>query len=359
MMTSSATAFPAPSSPAQGSAVSVGLIGTGRMGRSHLRAAQAMGCSLVALCDTNADHLRTVGEEFGVDASRRFGDIDEFFSTRRVADLIIVATTADSHAPLVLRAAESGARFILCEKPLATSLADCQAMIDACRRRGVRLAVNHQMRFMDQYTLVKRHLAGESFGPLASMNVVGGCFGLAMNGSHYFEAFRYLASSPIVEVSARLDPAPLASPRGPRFFDRSGQVHAVAASGARLHLEIGADQGHGMTVTYATRHGHLFVDELAGVCQLTCRQEEHRAQPATRYGLPWRRWEESFPPADNVAPTRCVLEALLSGDDYPTGEDGRHAVAALVAAYCSSERAGAAVGLGDLKDSDAVVFPWA
>ena len=54
------------------------------------------------------------------------------------------------------------------------------------------------MRFMAQYTVVRDELATGKFGPLASMTVTAGCFGLAMNGSHYCEAFAWLTGSPIV-----------------------------------------------------------------------------------------------------------------------------------------------------------------
>ena len=53
---------------------------------------------------------------------------------------------------------------------------------------GIRLAVNHQMRFMDQYRIILDALKSGRYGELCSMTVVGGCFG-GHNGSHYIEAF--------------------------------------------------------------------------------------------------------------------------------------------------------------------------
>jgi len=339
--------------------LSVGLIGAGRMGRSHLLAAAGLGLSIRSICDVNAKNLEAVGGEFNVEAARRLTTPEAFFLQAEVPELVIISTTADSHARLSIAAAEAGAKFILCEKPMATSVADCDRMLEACRRHGARLAINHQMRFMDQYVLVKNELATEAFGGLGSMNVVAGCFGLVMNGSHYFEAFRYLVDGPIVEVAARFDAAPMPSPRGPNFFDRSGHVQAVAASGRRMHIEAAADQGHGMTVTYAARRGHLIVDELEGVYHAVCRKPEHRDMPATRFGMPWLRREHCFPQADNVGPTSAVLTALITENNAPSGEDGRAVVAALAAAYRSHDEGGRMVRIADNSSDDDRVFPWA
>jgi predicted dehydrogenase len=339
--------------------LTVGLIGAGRMGRSHLLAASGLGLSIRSICDVNPKNLDTVGGEFQVEAARRLTMPEAFFEQAEVPELVIISTTADVHARLTIAAAEAGAKYILCEKPMATSVADCDRMLDACRRHGVRLAINHQMRFMDQYVLVNNELTSDAFGGLGSMNVVAGCFGLVMNGSHYLEAFRYLAQSPVVEVAARFDGAPMPSPRGPSFFDRSGHVAAVSESGKRLNIEAAADQGHGMTVTYAAKFGHLFVDELEGVYYSVSRKAEHRELPVTRFGMPWNRREHRFPQADNVGPTSAVLRALIRGENEPSGEDGRAVVAALAAAYRSSDEGGRTIRIDDNTSDHDRIFPWA
>jgi len=127
------------------------------------------------------------------------------------------------------------------------------------------------------------------------------------------------------------------NPRGPQFEDRAGSVRLETASGKRFFMDVSDDQGHGVKVTYSARYGQITVDELAGVMVADVRQDEHRPLATTRYGMPSRREERHIEPADAVAPSRAVLEALLRGSDYPSGEDGRLAVAALVAAYVSDE----------------------
>jgi predicted dehydrogenase len=334
------------------------IVGTGRMGRSHILAARELGHTLVGACDRSAEQIARIGEEFSLPADRRFTDAEELF--RKVqAPLVLIAATADTHADLVVRAAANGARFILCEKPMATSLADCDRMLAACRDKGVKLAVNHQMPFMPQYLAVKRLLEGDRLGPLGSMNVVGGCFGMAMNGSHYFEAFRFLTGSRIKSISAWFAPDEIGNPRGPQFRDASGALMALGEDGRRFLMSAGSDQGHGMTVTYATAWGHIFCDELEGVLTITARKPEHKDMPSTRYGMPWERWEERFQGLDNVGATRPVIEALTTGGDYPDGEHGRDVIRCLVAAYLSSESGGRLISLDELGGAANRVFSWA
>jgi predicted dehydrogenase len=329
------------------------------MGMAHLQASLNLGLRVAAVCDVSAANLTRAAGAASLSQDQLFSNSADLFAAHSRADLVIVATTADSHRALVEQAAASGARHILCEKPMATSVADCDAMIDACGKSGSALAINHQMRFMPQYTVVRDELATGRFGPLASMAVTGGCFGLAMNGSHYCEAFAWLTGSPIVSASAWFSGQPFNNPRGPAFFDQAGEMRFVSADGRRLILNIGNDQGHGMTSMYATRFGHMFVDEFEGICYATARKPEHQPMPVTRYGMPWDRWERRFAQADNVGPTEAVMRALLDGSGYPSGEDGRNVVAALAAAYKSVSSGHLPVNVADLGADARQQFPWA
>jgi predicted dehydrogenase len=330
------------------------------MGMAHLQAAKNIGLSPAAICDmSEANRARAAAAAGELGAELLFGDAAAMFASHRNADLVVIATTADSHRALVEQAAASGARHILCEKPMATSVADCDAMLAACEASGSKLAINHQMRFMAQYTVVRDELAGGQYGALASMTVTAGCFGLAMNGSHYCEAFAWLTGSPIVEATAWFSGEPFNNPRGPQFFDQAGEMRFESADGRRLILNIGNDQGHGMTAMYAARFGHIFVDEFEGIAYATARKAEHQSLPVTRYGMPWERRELRFAQADNVGPTEAVMRALLDGANYPSGTDGRNVVAALAAAYKSAEAGSIPVRVDSLGEYERRTFPWA
>jgi predicted dehydrogenase len=298
----------------------------------------------VGLCDASEEARRNALATVCLGEDRTFGDAREAIHRIR-PQLVIIATTAPAHGPLVRLAAESGASHVLCEKPLATSLSECDAIVEACRARRVRLAVNHQMRFMEQYTLPKALLTDPSLGGLASMQVSAGNFGLAMNGTHYFEAFRFMAEDRPVLVNAWFSSEKVGNPRGPQFEDAAGSVRLETASGKRFYMDCSADQGHGMFVVYTGPRGRLTVDELAGEAVLVKRQRDHADLPTTRYGMPWETQRLTLTPADAVAPTRAVLSALIAGEGHPTGEDGRLAVEVLIAAHVSHRDGGRTVDL--------------
>lgn len=332
------------------------VIGAGRMGMRHVEVVKSLGLPLVGLCDAKPEALEAAGKA-GVPSEALFASFDDLLARGR-PECVVISTTAPSHAELTIRSAQSGARAILCEKPMATSLADCDRMLAACEKAGTRLAINHQMRFMEQYTLPKSLADSEQYGGLASVTVVGGNFGIAMNGSHYFEMFRYLTGEAPTQATAWFSPGKLPNPRGPQFEDRAGSVRLETASGKRFFMDVSADQGHGVRVTYACRFGQIMVDELAGIMLTSVRKPEHREMPTTRYGMPWVDETHKITPADAVAPSRAVLSALLEGKNFPTGQDARQAIAALVGCYTSDERNHTPVPLD--RDLDQTrTFPWA
>ena len=325
---------------------SVAIVGLGRMGMRHASVVRDLGLPLVGISDIMPAALAAAGSQLALSEDKLFADPIAMIDATR-PEVLIVSTTAPTHRDLVVHAAHAGVRAVLCEKPAATSIAACDAMIDACRESGTRLAINHQMRFMEQYQKPKALVNSPAYGGLGSVIVSAGNFGMAMNGTHYFEMFRYLTDEAPVSVNAWFSAEALPNPRGPQFTDAAGSVRITTASGKRFYLDCSPDQGHGMFVTYNCRNGRIDIDELSGQMTMTVRDEQHRDMPTTRYGMPYSVTSAAITPADAVAPTRSVLEALLAGTDYPTGEDGRLAMQALVAAHISTNRGGSTVRLDD------------
>lgn len=332
-------------------------IGLGRMGRRHLQVATNLGFEIAGIYDPLPESIGLATKEYELPNEVVFDSAQRMLQTVR-PDALVVASTAPSHCEYVCLAAAAGVRYVLCEKPMAVSIAECELMIEACVAAGTSLAVNHQMQFMEQYTAVKDLADSAALGGLRSVTVSASNFGLAMNGAHYFEMFRYLTGEEIESVSFWADAEKVPNPRGPQYEDRSGQLRAVTASGKRLYMELGGDQGHGIHVVYGCRHGQIFVDELAGLMRCIHRQAEYREMPTTRYGMPAEEVTRQIAPADVIAPTEAVWRAMMEGVPYPDGTCGRHSVRALVAANISAEHNGVAVRLDDPAMMNRV-FPWA
>ncbi len=344
--------------PSQAASLRVAVIGLGRMGLRHVEAAHRLGMDVCGAADVSPAALQSVQEQHGVAAVACFNDAFEMLAKVR-PEALVIATTAPTHSPFVLAAAELGVRYVLCEKPLATSLAEADAMLAACERAGTRLAVNHQMRYMAQYAQVKALIGSEELGPLASILVAGSNFGLAMNASHYFEMFRYISGESVRDVQAWFEDAQLTNPRGAQFEDRSGRLLARSETGPSMFIDFSAQAGWGLQVVYICRHGQIVVDELNGEMRIVARQAQYRELPTTRYGMPVDIRNEQIEPADTVVPTMAVWNALLAGESYPDGAAGAHALACLVAAHASHEGGGRVLRLDDSTLPRERVFKWA
>jgi predicted dehydrogenase len=119
-----------------------GLVGCGDIAKKRVAAAlrDAEGSALVGVSRAQA-HL---AEAFARDHGARLWFADWRDLVRDAAvDAIYVATPVDVHADQAVAAAEAG-KHVLCEKPMALSLADCDRMVAACRANDVRLGVAYR-----------------------------------------------------------------------------------------------------------------------------------------------------------------------------------------------------------------------
>jgi predicted dehydrogenase len=333
------------------------VIGLGRMGRRHLQVVKNLGHEIVGIYDPNTASIDMAVQEYNLSKNIIFHSAQQMLDVVKT-DALVIASTAPSHCEYVCMAAAKLVRYILCEKPLAVSVNECDRMIKACEASGTLLAVNHQMMFMEQYTKVKEMISSKAFGGLRSITITASNFGLAMNGVHYFEMFRYITGEEIETVSFWADREIVPNPRGVQYEDRSGQLRALTLSGKRLYMEIGGDQGHGIQVIYGCRNGQILVDELSGFMRVTHRKGEYLDLPTTRYGMPTEIFTRDILPADVISPTEALWRALLNGKIYPDGFCGRHAIRALVAANLSAERGGTPVLL-NANEANNRIFPWA
>jgi predicted dehydrogenase len=333
------------------------VIGMGRMGRRHIHASNLLNYELVGVYDKSEESIREAKLEHNINSNKIYKSSKELINISK-PDLLIIATTADSHCELTCMASEHGVKYILVEKPMAVSLQECDLMISCCQKAGAILSINHQMRFMDHYIKPKKLLLSEKFGGFKSMTVVGGNIGMSMNGTHYFEAFRLLSDEDPFEVSAWFDSGIVANPRGLQFEDRSGSIRVSTATGKRLYIEIGADQGHGVEVIYAGRNGLISVNELSGSMLTNVRQLDYRTLPTTRYGMPADHMTYSINSAEVIVTTASVIEALVRNENRVTEIHGKKTIEVLVAAYESSARGGKTIKID--KNLDKLKkFPWA
>ena len=346
--------------------VRTAIVGCGKV--AHLHAA-ALGtlpeAEFVAVTDAAFERACEFAARYRV---RAYKDLDSLINDSHV-EAVIVCTPHPAHRAPAVRAAEAGVH-VLVEKPLASSLSDCDAMIEAAARHKVKLAVVSQRRFFEPVARMKAAIdAGKLGAPIlgtvamfswrdenyyrsdpwrGKWDTEGG--GVLINQSpHHLDIMQWLMG-PIDEISGYY--ANLNHPYIEvedtavaiiRF--RSGALGSVVVSLSQkpgIYTKIHVHGANGTSVGAETDSGATFIAGMTAVAQpplndlwtipgeealLPAFQEEDRAMfgridPTTHY---------------HAAQDRDFLRAVL--EDRPpltTGEDGRKVVEIVAAIYRSS-----------------------
>ncbi|HET8969699.1 MAG TPA: Gfo/Idh/MocA family oxidoreductase [Candidatus Nanopelagicales bacterium] len=125
----------------------------------------------VAVVAADPDHGRRPGETGGESLAGTLGvpyvaDYETLLAAR--PDGVIVCAENAEHRRLTEMAARAGAH-VLCEKPIATTLADAEAMTTACAEAGVQLMIAHPVRFAPAFTALRATVAGGGLGEIVGV----------------------------------------------------------------------------------------------------------------------------------------------------------------------------------------------
>lgn len=140
------------------------LIGCGRIAKRHselLGLKQIKGVELTAVCDNVFDKAKKIGLQFDVPA---YADMDEMLQNENI-DVAVVLTPSGLHAKHVINLAKYG-KDIIVEKPMALTLDDADAMIEACDKNRCRLFVIKQNRFNVPVVKLREAQQAMRFGKL-------------------------------------------------------------------------------------------------------------------------------------------------------------------------------------------------
>jgi predicted dehydrogenase len=137
------------------------IIGAGKVSHYHARALQAIPNSeLAAVCGRSAHKASVFAAQYGI---RPYTDMSEMVKQEGV-QAVVICTPHPAHAKPAIAAMNAGAH-VLVEKPLASSLGDCDAMLVAAKSNGVKLGVVSQRRF---FTPVQRMKAAIEAGKIGN-----------------------------------------------------------------------------------------------------------------------------------------------------------------------------------------------
>ncbi len=245
----------------------VGIIGCGRIG-SLLRwdpyrrkpcthAGAFAGCNateVVCACDIDPDRLAQFRADWGV--TRLYLDYRELLAKEK-PDIVSVASWTSTHKDIVIEAANSGLKGILCEKPIALSLADADEMIGECENNGVVLMINHERRWDQRFLAAKQLIDDGAIGALRSirgemlcgvpdekswksdLSLVGGG-PLLHDGTHLFDLIRYFAGevTSVVGFVQRNTTLPIEDSATATLLLESGILASVEVGGRRGYFHF-------------------------------------------------------------------------------------------------------------------------
>jgi predicted dehydrogenase len=318
----------------------VGLIGCGGMGMSLAGALNATGVGhIAAVADVDADRARASAEKLG---ARAFTDHHELLAGGVSA--VIVASPPFMHRPLSEDALAAGCHVFV-EKPLAPTLADCDAILKAAETAGRTLMVGQVLRYYPTWRHIRERVAAGAIGrPIgAQVTRVGGGFG---SFTVPWRRERAKSGGMLMEVNAHeIDflCEILGEPR--RVYAAMGQfldqeldypnlafvsIHFSGGGLGLLHASMvsalgdlsGKIEGEAGTIFYQ--------DGFSGDGQIS---EARHGEKATVTRVGDLNYE---PPVQ--AELRAFIESASTGAPPPiTGAEGRRAVAVAIAAYRSAE----------------------
>jgi predicted dehydrogenase len=197
----------------------IGCIGSGFiMADCHLVAYRKAGFNAVAIASRSSEHARKVAERHGLVA---YDTYQEMLASGKV-EVVDIAVPPDMQINVVKNVCKhkKHIRGILAQKPLGVNYAQAKEIVQLCRRAGITLAVNQNMRYDQSIrackSLLNQGLLGEPILATIDMRAIPhwmpwqerqGWVTLRIMSIHHLDAFRFLFGDPIrVFASVRPDP---------------------------------------------------------------------------------------------------------------------------------------------------------
>jgi scyllo-inositol 2-dehydrogenase (NAD+) len=319
----------------------IGVLGVGDMGKRHAENLRRLvpDAHLVAVADPSATRAQAVAAELEIDHA--FNSLEEMLERAgKNIDCVVIAAPDKFHASAIRTVAAAG-KQILCEKPIALSLADAEAAVDAVAKAGVHLQIGFMRRYDPGYAAaMKRIEAGEigepvifkSLGrdkdapPISSYESKLNGMLFYNNSIHDFDLARWLMRDDVEEVHAYATVA--IRPEVAKFGDIvAGVVNLKYARGAIGNIEsyVQGVYGYDIRTEIVGSKGTIMVGTIQQT-PVTFLSSEGGKQKLADHFL--TRFDDAY-----VAEVRDFVQSMLH-DRAPqvSGEDGLRALEIAVAA---------------------------
>jgi predicted dehydrogenase len=221
----------------------IGLLGCGTMGKTHAHAYAAIfNAQVVAVCDIRKEQRDNLAHMLDCSAY----DCFESMLADQELDIVDICLPTYLHKEYAVRAMEKKLH-VFCEKPIALSLEDAQAMIDTAKKEHVKLTVGHVLRFFQEYETLKKSIDQGRIGTLRLIRTIRNQAFPPWSWEHWYQDITK-SGGPEVDLAIH-DYDWILSQLGPvsRVYaknygdSKESQMHSLAilrlANGAMAHVE--------------------------------------------------------------------------------------------------------------------------
>ncbi|WP_226013363.1 Gfo/Idh/MocA family protein [Halomicrobium salinisoli] len=316
-------------------------IGTEKIEASHAGGYDATDdVELVAVADVDEEKLATFGDAWEVPSERRYVGHEAMLEAEDL-DVVSVCTPSFLHHRHVVDAARSAADpdVIWCEKPIASSVSDAEAMIDACEETDTELLVNHSFRFTDKLRRLRELVVEEDL--LGEVHSVATQFRMELlrNSTHLLDTLVYLLDARAETASGHItgENEAVDSLDADRDVDDAGGGGFVVMDDgtfATVDCTIPREDSS-MTLNVVGSEGKLYMNNDDGEWRYWSLEDgDHVEEPLPGIEGSWT-WDDDY--QGSFANAAEHVQALLEGDaeNRSTGREAKRSLEIIVAFYVS------------------------
>ncbi|HBZ81742.1 Gfo/Idh/MocA family oxidoreductase [Brevibacillus sp. FSL K6-0770] len=322
----------------------IGIVGLGPMGLRYVEVMKKMEQIKLAVVDLRQEAIQQVKERQLKHEVVAYSSHADMLQHEQL-DVLIIATNGPSHYPIYLDAVKHGVKRIICEKPIATSIAQAREMVEIARAEGITLAVNHGRRWSKDYVSLREKLRSGIIGSVESIMFSMGGGQMGCNGTHFIDLAGYLLEQNVVQVCGFLNDENIANPRGANFKDPGGYAIVHFEAGARMFFEMAEDLGIPPLMVINGKCGRVTINEIERFYLIETRNEDDWALPVTRYGTPLRRVEKEKLELDIHALSHDLLQAVFQDEAPADPEYAVKALEAVIGIHLSHEKGNKQIAL--------------
>ncbi len=310
----------------------IGIIGTGTIGQDHIKRCTNFlsGVKVVAVSDIDKKSAQNAISTYGLNA-KAYESGDDLIHAKDV-DAVIIASSGKTHAKYILSSIKAG-KFIFCEKPLATTIEDCQAILDAEQKYGQRLVQVGFMRSYDRrYQELKQIVQSEKLGPILMVHAAHRNRQSSENFMsemvitdtliHEIDIFRWILKDEFVSVEMIF---PRKTSKAKDILQDPQVAILKTRSGIMVNVELFVNCQYGYDI-------HCEIVGELGIANLPPPAAVSVSQNGKRYDQLFANWKDWFLEAYNIEIQEFINECLagkLKGPDAWRGY-----MATFVANFC-------------------------